>query len=150
MEKNRKRFQFTIYLLDKIKEMWYNKEVAAENRKASMVIWFRIVIHSTAIWLSIMEQTPTKRRTHSFSAFIMRTITTLLIFIRMEIWKITTKQIKCSRSGENRGDFLIFGGEKRKIYNFYKKRLKIWKILCLTNRKRCDIIIKLSHEERRR
>ena len=29
--KNRKKFQFTIYLLDKIEEMWYNKEVAAEK-----------------------------------------------------------------------------------------------------------------------
>ena len=31
MEKNRKKFQFTIYLLDKIEEMGYNKEVAAEK-----------------------------------------------------------------------------------------------------------------------
>ena len=47
--KNRKRFQFTIYLLDKIEEMWYNKEVAAEKWE------FRRCDEENRVWQNFMK-----------------------------------------------------------------------------------------------
>ena len=44
-----KEFQFTIYLLDKIEEMWYNKEVAAEKWE------FRRCDKENRVWQNFMK-----------------------------------------------------------------------------------------------